>query len=51
MLKIQRISEFQHQFSFLSTAENLDVFFKRFLESDLGKIYSAIPWDELVKKC
>ena len=50
MLKIQRISGFQHQFSFLSKAENLEVFFKRFLESDLGKIYSATPWDELVKK-
>ncbi len=48
MTKIRRISDFQHQFSFLNPSENFDVYFKGFLSSDLGKIYTAIPWDELV---
>ena len=48
-MKLQRISEFQHRFSFLSATENLDAFYTRFLESDLGKIYLAIPWEVLVE--
>ncbi|AUS06764.1 hypothetical protein C1A40_15525 [Tamlana carrageenivorans] len=47
-MKIQKISEFQHEFSFLSSTENFNAYYRRFLESDLGKIYSAIPWDSLV---
>ncbi|PQV44172.1 transposase-like protein DUF772 [Jejuia pallidilutea] len=47
-MKLQRINDFQHSFSFLSSAENLDAFYARFLESDLGKIHSAIPWRSLV---
>ena len=46
-MKLQRISEFQHEFSFLSSSENFDAYYARFLESDLGKIYSAIPWGDL----
>ncbi len=49
-MKLQRISEFQHKFSFLSTQENFDAFYIRFLQSDLGKIYVAIPWDSLVER-
>lgn len=49
MLKIQRISHFQHRFDFKSPEENFNLVFNRFLSSDLGKIYSSIPWDELVK--
>lgn len=48
MPKIQRISEFQHKFSFLSVSENFELYFNQFLLSDLGKIYTAIPWDSLV---
>ena len=48
-MKLQRISDFQHSFSFLSSSENLDAFYARFLESDLGKIHMAIPWDALVE--
>ena len=48
-MKIRRISDFQHEFSFLSSSENFDAYYARFLESDLGKIYSSIPWDALVK--
>lgn len=47
-MKIQKISEFQHEFSFLSSTENFNAYYTRFLESDLGKIYLAIPWDSLV---
>ena len=48
MYKIRRISDFQHSFSFSSQEEQFDTFYARFLESDLGKIYSAVPWDDLV---
>ena len=48
-MKLQRISEFQHEFSFLSATENFNAFYARFLESDLGKIYTAIPWESLVE--
>jgi hypothetical protein len=48
MSKIRRIHDFQHSFTFSSQTEEFDAFYARFLESDLGKIHSAIPWDELV---
>ena len=48
MSKIRRFDNFQHSFSFTSQIENFDLFFNRFLEGDLGKIYSAIPWEALV---
>lgn len=48
MTKIRRISEFQHEFSFLSANENFQLYFNQFLLSDLGKIYIAIPWDNLL---
>lgn len=49
MTKIRRISDFQHKFCFSTQEEQFSVFYARFLESDLGKIYRAIPWDNLVK--
>ena len=48
MSKIRRISYLQHEFSFLNPSDNFDVYFNGFLSSDLGKIYTSIPWDELV---
>jgi len=48
MTKIQRISDLQHEFSFLNPSENFDAYFDNFLSSDLGKIYKAVPWDNLV---
>ncbi len=48
MTKIRRISDLQHEFSFLNPSDNFDIYFNRFLWSDLGKIYTAIPWDDLV---
>ena len=49
MTKLQRISELQHTFSFFNSSENFDLFYDRFLETDLGKIYRSIPWINLVK--
>jgi len=48
MTKLRRISDLQHEFSFLNPSDNFDVYFAGFLSSDLGKIYTALPWDELV---
>ncbi len=48
MAKIQRISTLQHSLSLFSISENYTIFYQRFLESDLGKIYQAIPWQALV---
>ena len=48
MSKLRRISDLQHEFSFLNPSDNFDVYFTGFLSSDLGKIYTALPWDDLV---
>jgi len=48
-MKIRRISGIQNEFSFFSPSENYKVYFQRFSQSDLGKIYQAIPWSDLVK--
>ena len=48
MSKIRRISSLQHNFSFLNPSDNFDLYFSQFLLSDLGKIYTAIPWKKLV---
>ena len=48
MTKIQRISHLQHEFSFLNPSDNFNLYYTRFLESDLGKIHAAIPWEDLV---
>ncbi len=48
MTKIRRISDLQHEFSFLNPSDNFEAYFNGFLSSDLGKIHSAIPWDALV---
>jgi hypothetical protein len=47
--EIQRISEFQHSFEFLNPTEKFDAYFTAFLRSDLGKIYTAIPWKDLIE--
>jgi Transposase domain (DUF772) len=47
MCKIQRISNFQHQFAFFSIHENFDAFYDGFLQTDLGKIHQSIPFDLL----
>ena len=50
MSKIRRISQFQRTFDFKNPEENLKCVFARFLKSDLGKIYQAIPWQSMVKE-
>jgi hypothetical protein len=49
MGKIQRISNFQQQFSFFNINENFDAFYNQFLNTDLGKIYQSFPFETLVK--
>jgi len=49
MSKIRKISQFQHTFQFKSSEENYSSIYAQFMESNLGKIYQAIPWQELVK--
>jgi len=48
-MKIQKISQFQYFLGFDFLQNDFDDFFQRFLQSDLGKIYQAIPWDKLIK--
>ena len=47
--KLQRISNFQQQFSFFNIHENFDSFYAQFLSTDLGKIHQSFPFSELVK--
>ncbi len=35
-------------FHFFPLSEDYDLFYERFLKSDLGKVHQAIPWEELV---
>ncbi len=46
--KVQKISELQQSLSLFSISENYELFYSRFLESDLGEIYQSIPWENLV---
>lgn len=48
MAKIQKISQLEPTLSLFSISENYELFYARFLESDLGKIYQSIPWKDLV---
>lgn len=48
-MKIQRISNLQSKFYFPNFENNYQVHLTNFYRSDLGKIYQAIPWSELVK--
>jgi hypothetical protein len=49
MSKLRRIFETTQEISFLSPQREFFLYWKSFLESELGKIYQAIPWKELVK--
>jgi Transposase domain (DUF772)/Transposase DDE domain len=49
MSKLQRIFESTPEISFISPQTEFSLYWKSFLESELGKIYQAIPWKELVK--
>lgn len=47
-MKIQRISQFQGHLPLSTFQQDFDIYLSSFLETDLGKIYKAIPWQELV---
>ena len=46
-MKIQRISQYQGVLCFPTFEDYTSVYFKSFLDTDLGRIYSSIPWEEL----
>lgn len=48
-MKIRRISQYQYCFRFSSLEDSYESYHTAFLSTDLGKIYQAIPWAELVK--
>ena len=47
-MKVRKISEIHSQFS-LFPAQDFELFKSRFYQSDLGKIYNAIPWNEMIQ--
>ncbi|MDE3743991.1 transposase [Maribacter polysaccharolyticus] len=49
MYNIRRFDNFQHTFLFASRTEQFELFFDHFLQGDLGKIYTAVPWEGLVR--
>ncbi len=49
MCKIQRLYETTLEINFLSRQSELELHRAYFLRSDLGKIYRAIPWEQLVQ--
>jgi len=56
MRKLQRIFESTPEIwlrrakgSFISPQKEFSLYWKSFLESELGKIYQAIPWERLIK--
>ena len=48
MAKVQKISQFQYNLQFQNAEENFNNVYVQFLNSNLGKIYQAIPWKNLV---
>lgn len=49
MTKLRRIFETTPEFSFISPQKEFSLYWNSFLESELGRIYQAIPWKALVK--
>jgi hypothetical protein len=49
MRKLQRIFESTPEISFISPHTEFSLYWKRFLESELGGIYKAVPWKDLAK--
>ena len=48
MAKVQKISQFQYNLQFQNAEENFNNVYVQLLNSNLGKIYQAIPWKNLV---
>jgi len=49
MSKLQRIFESTPEISFISPQTEFILYWNSFLESELGKIYQAIPWEGLIR--
>jgi len=49
MRKIRKIYETTQEINFISPKEEFSLYWKSFLQSELGMIYQAIPWSELAK--
>lgn len=49
MIKLQSIPHLQASLPLFSIEDNFNLLYSQFLETDLGKIFIAIPWDELTK--
>ena len=49
MRNLHRIFESTPEISFISPQQEFSLYWNSFLESELGKIYQAIPWDQLIK--
>ena len=49
MIKLQSIPNFQASIPLFSVEDNYNLLYDQFLETDLGKIFIAIPWDELIR--
>ena len=49
MSKLQRIFESTPEISFISPQKEFILYWNSYLESELGKIYQAIPWEKLIK--
>ena len=49
MRKLQRIFESTPEISFISPQTEFSLYWNSFLKSELGTIYQAIPWKELIK--
>ncbi len=50
MRKIRRIFETTQEISFISPEKEFSLYLQSFNESELGGIYRAIPWNDIVKK-
>ena len=49
MRKIRRIFETSQEINFISPQKEFSLYWQSFQESELGRIYQAIPWGELAK--
>jgi hypothetical protein len=50
MRKVRRIFETTQEISFISPGKEFSLYLKSFNESELGGIYRAIPWNDIIKK-
>ncbi len=49
MRKLQRIFENPLEISFISPQNEFSLYWNNFLNSELGKIYQVIPWNDLIR--